>query len=70
MMHILKRLRRKTFGLNVRRKHRAQRGQGTVEYLLVIGTISAGVTLLLWEYLQPAVERGFLSLVARIINPK
>ncbi len=70
MMHILNRLRRNIIGLGVRGKLRAQRGQGTVEYLLVIGTISAGVTLLLWDYLQPAVERGFLSLVARIINPR
>ena len=70
MMHILNRLRRNIVGLGVLGKPGDQRGQGTVEYLLVIGTISIVVTLLLWDYLQPTVKDVFLSLVGRIINQK
>lgn len=67
-MHILKRLRRNIIGLGILAKPGDQRGQGTVEYLLVIGTISVMVTLLLLDYLKPTVKEVFLALVGRIIK--
>lgn len=70
MIQIFKRLRRNAFDFGILTKPGDQRGQGTVEYLLVIGTISIAVTLLLWVYLEPTVKDLFRDLVDRIIKMK